>query len=276
MGSHTSHWWYKTACDEVGGTAVYSGQKISRQDRFCFHHSKCPSTIQGTQPCLGVGHRGEMGAEPRGHRELARQPQLGAGPYPRDQAEAGHAHTRAHTCLHTHTQALALGTQKRGSCADYSWSALKTATSRKRHSGPATATSPGLEWQGNQKRGTTERRRLRLTGARVQKKVARMTRRRSRSTVFIQDFTVKGSERFMGKEEAVGRGQWWRRTLHLPLDHQDDELVSRTQAQVPWKAIRRDPRCRAPRGSSRSHQRTPLGPECSGGPEGLGPQSATF
>ena len=114
-----------------------------------------------------------MGAEPRGHRELARQPQLGAGLYPRDQAEAGHTHTRAHTCVHTHTQALALGTQKRGSCADYSLSTLKTAASRKRHSGPGRATSPRLEWQGNQK-GATERRHLRLTGARVHKKLARM------------------------------------------------------------------------------------------------------
>lgn len=40
----------------------------------------------------------------------------------------------------------------------------------------------------------------------------------------------------MGKEEAVGRGQCGRSPLHLPLDHQDDEPVSRPQTRAPGKA----------------------------------------
>ena len=52
----------------------------------------------------------------------------------------------------------------------------------------------------------------------------------------------------MGKEEAIGRGQCRRSPLHLTLDHYDDELVSRAQAQAPWNAIRRGPRFRDPLG----------------------------
>ena len=45
---------------------------------------------------------------------------------------------------------------------------------------------------------------MRLTGARVQKKVAQMTRRSSRSTIFIQDFMGKGSERLWERRRPLG------------------------------------------------------------------------